>query len=120
MRIFFPTVVGLLAGAAIIAVVIATNYPHQQLVTSKVQAERVRGLAAELQRKADRMDRETGEPERQNVVTTNQDMSFPASGGQMIIPARTTLQVMRFWGDNVVVQYNGTEVSLPRSSVDFR
>lgn len=120
MRIFFPTLVGLLAAAAIIAVVIAMNYPHQQLVTSRVQAERVRGLAAQLQRQADRMNREPRELERQNVVTTNQDLSFPSSGGQMIIPARTTLHVMRFWGDNVVVQYNGTEVSLPRSSVDFR
>ena len=109
---------GILAVATIIALMIGTNYPHQQLMTSRTQAERVRGLAAQLQRQADRINNDTGE--QQNVVTTNQDLSFPSSGGQMIIPARTTLQVLRFWGDNVVVQYNGTEVSLPRSSVDLR
>ena len=65
------------------------------------------------------MNRETEGLEPQNVVTTNQDLSFASPGGQLVIPARTTLHVVRFWGDNVVVQYNGIEVSLPMSSVEF-
>ena len=111
---------GLLAVTAIIAIMIAVNNPHEQLLRSKVQAERVRGFAAELQRKADRMNRETGDLDGQNLVTTNQDLSFPSPGGPVIIPARTTFRLMRLSGDNVVVQYNDTEVSLPVSSVDFQ
>jgi hypothetical protein len=49
----------------------------------------------------------------------NQDLSFASAGGQLVIPARTTLHVVRFWGDNVVVQYNGIEVGLRMSSVEF-
>ena len=119
MKIFFSSLMAILVVAAIIAVFIGINNPHQQLLTSRTQAARIRELTAQLQRQADRMNRETEGLEPQNVVTTNQDLSFASPGGQLVIPARTTLHVVGFWGDNVVVQYNGIEVSLPMSSVDF-
>jgi len=66
MKIFFSSLVAILVGAAIIAVIIGIN--------------RTEGL------------------EPQNVVTTNQDLSFASPGGELVIPARTTLHVVRFMG----------------------
>lgn len=120
MRFFFPTLAGLLVVVAIIAVMIVQTNPQQQLSTPRVQGERLRQIAAGLQRQADRINRDVEEPERQNVVTTKQDLSFPSTAGQIFIPVGTTFRVIRMSGDNVVVQYNALEVSLPTSSVDFR
>jgi type II secretory pathway pseudopilin PulG len=119
MRFFFPTLAGLLLVVAIIAVVIGLMKPQQQLQTSRVQIERVQRLAAQLQRQSDRMNRDVEETDRQNVVTTKQDLSFPSSVGQIVIPAGTRFHVVRVSGDNAVVQYNGSEVSLPLPLVDF-
>jgi hypothetical protein len=120
MKFFFPTLAGLLLAGVIIAVMIEVTNPQQQLSISRMRVERVRQLTAHLQREADRVNRDAEEPERQNVVTTKEDLSFLSSAGQISIPAGTTFQVMRMSGDNVVVQYNAIEVSLPVSSVEFR
>jgi hypothetical protein len=99
---------------------VGLSNPQQQLQTSRVQTERIRQLAGRLQRQADRLNGDVEEAVRQNAVTTKQDLSFPSSAGQILIPAGTAFRVIRMSGDNVIVQYNATEISLPVSSVDFR
>jgi hypothetical protein len=119
MKIFLPTLAGLLLTAVIAVVVIGLNGTHEAAVGLNAQA-RVRGLAVQLQRQASRINRAADDMAEQDKVTTNQALAFTTAAGQVVIPAGTTLRIVRRSGTDVVVEYNGIEVNLPGSAIDFR
>lgn len=119
MKLFFPTLAGLLVTAVIVAVGIGLQGTREQAAGLKAQA-RARELGLQLQRQVDRVDRTADAIEEQNRVTTNQALAFPTATGQVVIPAGTTLRVVRHSGTDVVVQYDGIEVNLPGSAINYR
>jgi hypothetical protein len=118
MKLFLPTLAGVLVTAVIVAVAIGLNTPHEAAVGSKAQA-RARELTVQLQRQANEINRVADEMDDQGNVTTNQALAFSTGAGQVVIPAGTTLPIVRRSGTDVVVQYNGIEVNLPGYAIEF-
>jgi hypothetical protein len=119
MRIFLPTLAGLLATTVIVVVGFGLYSTQEQAVGSKAQAQ-VRELGLQLQRQVDGINRNADAIEEENKVTTNQALAFPTAAGQVVIPAGTTLRIVRRSGRDVVVQYDGIEVNLPPWAIEVR
>jgi hypothetical protein len=119
MKIFLPTLAGLLVTALIVAFGFGLHSTQEQAVGLKAQA-RARELGLQLQRQVDRINRNADAIEEQDKVTTNQALAFSTAAGQVVIPAGTTLHIVRRSGTDVVVEYNGIEVNLPGSAIEVR
>ena len=119
MRILLPTLAGLLATAVIVVVGFGLYSTQEQAVGLKAQAQ-VRELGLQLQRKVDRINRNADAIEEEDKVTTNQALAFPTAAGQVVIPAGTTLRIVRRSGQDVVIQYNGIEINLPPWAIELR
>jgi len=119
MRFFLPTLAGLLATAVIVVVGFGLHTTQEQAVGLKAQAQ-VRELGLRLQQQVDGINRNADAIEEENKVTTNQALAFPTAAGQVVIPAGTTLRIVRRSGQDVVVQYDGIEVNLPPWAIELR